>query len=170
MPYIFGKLWHLAIIWAIRKAFQCILQGVRFLLENQTWLSPTSDNDSYQELLRRVKKSQNQNPVRNQGLGLSCLLLCLIVMLVLCILGHVCSFSSIIEALLCGSTILWPPSKLKLFKFPLLFELWLQISLENFLFSNQVHHSSFYSLKDLSEKKPMEQQFSWRSVWFVMLQ
>ena len=88
----------------------------------------------YQELLRRVKKSQNQNPVRNQGLGLSCLLLCLIVMLVLCILGHICSFSSIIEALLCGSTILWPPSKLKLFKFPLLFELLLQISLENFLF------------------------------------
>ena len=29
MSYIFGKLWHLA-IWAIRKAFQCILQGVRF--------------------------------------------------------------------------------------------------------------------------------------------
>ena len=46
MPYIFGKLWHLAIIWAIRKAFQCILQGVRFLLANHTRLSPTSDNDS----------------------------------------------------------------------------------------------------------------------------
>ena len=46
MPYIFGKLWHLAIIWAIRKAFQCILQGVRFLLANHTLLSPTSDNDS----------------------------------------------------------------------------------------------------------------------------
>ena len=48
MPYIFGKLWHLAIIWAIRKAFQCILQGVRFLLANHTRLSPTSDNDSYE--------------------------------------------------------------------------------------------------------------------------
>ena len=47
MPYIFGKLWHLAIIWAIRKAFQCILQGVRFLLANHTRLSPKSDNDSY---------------------------------------------------------------------------------------------------------------------------
>ena len=47
MPYIFGKLWHLAIIWAIRKAFLCILQGVRFLLANHTRLSPTSDNDSY---------------------------------------------------------------------------------------------------------------------------
>ena len=50
MPYIFGKLWHLAIIWAIRKAFQCILQGVRFLLANQTRLSPTSDNDSYAQV------------------------------------------------------------------------------------------------------------------------
>ena len=47
MSYIFGKLWHLAIIWAIRKAFQCILQGVRFLLANHTRLSPTSDNESY---------------------------------------------------------------------------------------------------------------------------
>ena len=47
MSYIFGKLWHLAIIWAIRKEFQCILQGVRFLLANHTRLSPTSDNDSY---------------------------------------------------------------------------------------------------------------------------
>ena len=50
MPYIFGKLWHLAIIWAIRKAFQCILQGVRFFLANHTRLSPTSENDSYPEL------------------------------------------------------------------------------------------------------------------------
>ena len=50
MPYIFGKLWHLAIIWDIRKAFQCILQGVRFLLANHTRLSPTSDNDSYIDL------------------------------------------------------------------------------------------------------------------------
>ena len=49
MPYIFGKLWHLAIIWAIRRAFQCILQGVRFLLANHTRFSPTSDNDSYVE-------------------------------------------------------------------------------------------------------------------------
>ena len=47
MPYIFGKLWHLAIIWTIRKAFQCILQGVRILLANHTRISPTSDNDSY---------------------------------------------------------------------------------------------------------------------------
>ena len=47
MPYIFGKLWHLARIWAIRKAFQCILQGVRVLLANHTRISPTSDNDSY---------------------------------------------------------------------------------------------------------------------------
>ena len=47
MPYIFGKLWHLAIIWAIRKAFHCILQGVRILLANHTRISPTSENDSY---------------------------------------------------------------------------------------------------------------------------
>ena len=47
MPYIFGKLWHLAIIWAIRKAFQCILKGVRILLANHTRISPTSENDSY---------------------------------------------------------------------------------------------------------------------------
>ena len=47
MSYIFGKLWHLAIIWAIRKAFQCILQGFRFLLANHTRISPTSENDSY---------------------------------------------------------------------------------------------------------------------------
>ena len=52
MPYIFGKLWHLALIWAFRKAFQCILQGVRFLLANHTRLSPTSDNESY-EVSRR---------------------------------------------------------------------------------------------------------------------
>ena len=47
MPYIFGKLWHLAIIWAIRKAFQCIQQGVRILLANHTRIFPTSENDSY---------------------------------------------------------------------------------------------------------------------------
>merc|ERR1712223_2095905 len=47
MPHIFGKLWHLALIWAIRKAFQCILQGVRILLAKYTRISPTSDNDSY---------------------------------------------------------------------------------------------------------------------------
>ena len=34
MSYIFGKLWHLAIIWPIRKSFQCTLQGVRFVLPN----------------------------------------------------------------------------------------------------------------------------------------
>ena len=49
MPYIFGKLWHLAIIWAIRKAFQCILQGVRILLAKYTRISPTSENESYQD-------------------------------------------------------------------------------------------------------------------------
>ena len=27
--------------------FQCFLQGVRILLANHTWISPTSDNDSY---------------------------------------------------------------------------------------------------------------------------
>ena len=48
MSYIFGMLWHLAIIWAIRKAFQCILQGVRFLLAIHTLLSGTSENESYQ--------------------------------------------------------------------------------------------------------------------------
>ena len=51
MSYRVGKLWHLAIIWAIRKAFQCILQGVRFLLANHTRLSPTSENESYLERL-----------------------------------------------------------------------------------------------------------------------
>ena len=52
MPYIFGKLWHLAIIWAIRKAFQCILQGVRILLSNHTRISPTSENDSYIDFMK----------------------------------------------------------------------------------------------------------------------
>ena len=47
MSYIFGKLWHSAIIWPIRKSFQCILQGVRFSLAKQTQLSGTSDNESY---------------------------------------------------------------------------------------------------------------------------
>ena len=47
MSYRFGKLWHLAIIWAIRKSFQCLLQGVRFLLAKQTRLSGTSNNESY---------------------------------------------------------------------------------------------------------------------------
>ena len=37
----------MAIISAIRKAFQCILQGVRILLANHTRVSPTSENDSY---------------------------------------------------------------------------------------------------------------------------
>ena len=45
MSYIFGKLWHSAIIWPIRKSFKCILQGVRFLLANQTRLSGPSDNE-----------------------------------------------------------------------------------------------------------------------------
>ena len=49
MSYIFGKLWHSAIIWPIRKSFQCILQGVRFLLANHTLLSGTSENESYIE-------------------------------------------------------------------------------------------------------------------------
>ena len=47
MPYIFGKLWHLAIILAIRKSFHCILQGVRFLLANYTLLFGTSETFSY---------------------------------------------------------------------------------------------------------------------------
>ena len=47
MSYIFGKLWHSAIIWPIRKSFQSILQGVRFLLANHTLLSGTSENESY---------------------------------------------------------------------------------------------------------------------------
>ena len=59
MPYIFGKLWHLAIIWAIRKAFQCILQGVRFLLANHTRISPTSDNDWIAAALEKSKKHKN---------------------------------------------------------------------------------------------------------------
>ena len=52
--YIFGKLWHLAIIWAIRKAFQCILQGVRILLAKYTRISPTSDNESYSILSSKL--------------------------------------------------------------------------------------------------------------------
>ena len=47
MSYFFGKLWHSAIIWPIRKSFQCTLKGVRFLLAIQTRLSGTSDNESY---------------------------------------------------------------------------------------------------------------------------
>ena len=47
MTYIFGKLWHSAINWPIRKSFQCILQSVRFLLANKTLLSGTSENESY---------------------------------------------------------------------------------------------------------------------------
>ena len=47
MSHIFGKLWHSAIIWPIGKSYQCILQGVRFLQAKQTWLSPTSENESY---------------------------------------------------------------------------------------------------------------------------
>ena len=55
MSYRFGKLWHLAIIGAIRKAFQCILQGVRILLAKYTRISPTSENDSY-VLLSQISK------------------------------------------------------------------------------------------------------------------
>ena len=57
MSYIFGKPWHLAINWAVRKAFQCILQGVIFLLAKQTRLSGTSDNESYivKSPMRRMK-------------------------------------------------------------------------------------------------------------------
>ena len=54
MPYIFGKLWHLAIIWAIRKAFQCILQCVRFLLANHSLLSGTSETFSYIYIERKI--------------------------------------------------------------------------------------------------------------------
>ena len=76
MPYIFGKLGHLAIIRAIRKAFQSILQGVRFLLAKQTLLSPTSDNESYQfhSLIHHTRKKLASldrvkwiNLVRNGG-------------------------------------------------------------------------------------------------------
>ena len=59
MPYIFGKLWHLAIIWAIRKAFQCILQGVRILLAKYTRISPTSENDSYSVFLGNGRMVSN---------------------------------------------------------------------------------------------------------------
>ena len=50
MPYIFGKLWHLAIIWAISKAFQCILRVLILQVAKQTRLSPTSENESYLHL------------------------------------------------------------------------------------------------------------------------
>ena len=69
MPYIFGKLWHLAIIWAIRKAFQCILQGVRFLLANQTRLSPTSDNDSYRAARAAKKTTRKTCPLSHLYAG-----------------------------------------------------------------------------------------------------
>ena len=70
MPYIFGKLWHLAIIWAIRKAFQCILQGVRFLLANHTRLSPTSENDSYAKISLQTDLEQLPFP-KNKIVGWS---------------------------------------------------------------------------------------------------
>ena len=66
MPYIFGKLWHLAIIWAIRKAFQCILQGVRFLLANHTRLSPTPENDSYTDPWMWFKSCRH--PISNNSI------------------------------------------------------------------------------------------------------
>ena len=64
MSYIFGKLWHSAIIWPIRKSFQCILQGIRFLLANQTRLSGTSDNESYTGIyaLWIIRKPIKQTP------------------------------------------------------------------------------------------------------------
>ena len=65
MSYIFGKLWHSAIIWAIRKSFQCFIQGVRFLLAKQTRLSGTYDNKSYTDVGLRnaqdVTKSQKHH-------------------------------------------------------------------------------------------------------------
>ena len=66
MPYIFGKLWHLAIICAIRKAFQCILQGVRFLLANHTRLSPTPENDSYTDPWMWFKSCRH--PISNNSI------------------------------------------------------------------------------------------------------
>ena len=56
MSYIFGKIWHSAIIWPIGKSFQCVLQGVRFLMANHTQISPTSDNDSYISMLICLRK------------------------------------------------------------------------------------------------------------------
>ena len=44
----------------IRKSFKCILQGVRFLMANQTRLSGTSDNESYISFL-----SQQMNAIHN---------------------------------------------------------------------------------------------------------
>ena len=54
MSYIIEKLWHSAIIWPSRKSFQCILQGFRILLANQTPLSGTSENESNMSLQRKT--------------------------------------------------------------------------------------------------------------------
>ena len=59
MSYIFGKLWHLAIIWPIRSSFQCILQGVRFLLANHSVLSWISETFSYSEWLLNLIMNQS---------------------------------------------------------------------------------------------------------------
>ena len=48
MSNIVGNLWHLAIIWPIRKWFLCILQGVRFLLADHTLLFGAYETFSYQ--------------------------------------------------------------------------------------------------------------------------
>ena len=73
MPYIFGKLWHLAIIWAIRKAFQCILKGVRILLAKHTRISPTSENDSYpNKKLYMSRRVQHIPTLWGRGLRLDC--------------------------------------------------------------------------------------------------
>ena len=61
MSYIFGKLCHSAIIWPIRKPFQCILQGVRFWLANHTRPSPTSDNDLYIYSICKVSRNSLLN-------------------------------------------------------------------------------------------------------------
>ena len=54
MTYIFGKLWHSAINWPIRKSFQCILQSVRFLLANHSQCSGTSETFSNLHSLRSI--------------------------------------------------------------------------------------------------------------------
>ena len=61
MSYIFGKLWHSAMIWPIKKSFQYILQGVRFLLAKQTRLSGTSDNESYLPFSCKTHTSSEPN-------------------------------------------------------------------------------------------------------------
>ena len=50
----------MAIIWPIRKSFQCILQGVRFSLAKQTRLSGTSDNEFYATSPQGVEKVKEE--------------------------------------------------------------------------------------------------------------